>query len=118
MGLKYNDTTGEFFEEDNEPRQMRRQSVRGDLPHKRAKLHAPKNVRRFPAHTPRKLAKLALFAKLAKWTFYPFIKWWEVEKNTIDDGEWFFAVFWIFPLFVLVGFYNIAVSFIIAIVSA
>ena len=114
MGLKYNDKTGEFFEEENAPRQMRRQSVSRNAPHKLAKIHAPENVRRFPAHTPRTLASLAIFAKLVKWPFYPFIKWWKVAKDSIADGEWFFAAFWIIPLLVLVGLYKIAVSLIIA----
>lgn len=116
MGLKYNDKTGEFFEGENAPRQMRRQPVSSSLPQKRAKKHAPKTVRQFPARTPRKSATFSAFATLVKWPLYPFVKWWEVEKDSIGDGEWFFAIFWIVPLLVLVGLYKIAVSFIIALV--
>ena len=116
MGLKYNDKTGEFFEEENAPRQMRRQSVSRNVPHKHAKIYASEKVRRFLAHTPCTLANLAVFVKLLKWPFYPFIKWWEVEKDSIADGEWFFAIFWIVPLLVLIGLYRIAFGLVTALV--
>ena len=116
MGLKYNDKTGEFFEEENAPRQMRRQPVSRSVPQKRAKKHAPKTVRQSSARTTRKFAIFSAFENLIKWPLYPFVKWWEVEKESIDDGAWFFAIFWIVPLLVLVGLYKIAVSLIIALV--
>ena len=107
MGLKYNDKTGEFFEEENAPRQMRRQSVSRNVPHRHAKIQAPGNVRRVLAHAPRTLANLAVFVKLLKWPFYPFIKWWEVEKDAFHGGDWFFLIVWCIPLLLLVGLYRL-----------
>ena len=118
MGLKYNDKTGEFFEEEEAPRQMRRQSVGRSVPRRRAETRASESVRQIPARTPRKFAIFSACATLVKWPLYPFVKWWEVEKDSIGDGEWFFAVFWIIPLLVLVGLYKIAVSLMIAFVSS
>ena len=40
--------------------------------------------------------------------FYPVIKWWQVEKEAIGDGEWFMAVVWLFPGFILFGLYRVA----------
>lgn len=49
-----------------------------------------------------------LLAQPLYYIFYPVIKWWQVEKEAIWDGEWFMAVVWLFPGFILFGLYRVA----------
>lgn len=49
-----------------------------------------------------------LLARPLYYVFYPFVKWWQFEKEFIRDGEWFMVVVWLFPGFILFGLYRVA----------
>lgn len=107
MGLKYNETTGEFYETSSRGG--------GSSDEQRGKSIAapqknPSKVQKRKIHRPAvpSLSSLRKLAAPLKLLVYPFMKWWEVEKEAIDDRSWFFAAVWLVPLLVLVGLYRLA----------
>ena len=107
MGLKYNEATGEFYETSSRGG--------GSSDGQRGKSIAapkkkPSKVQKQKIHRPAapSLSSLRKLAAPLKLLIYPFMKWWEVEKEAIDDQAWFFAAMWLVPLLVLVGLYRLA----------
>ena len=107
MGLKYNETTGEFDEISDKGGiafDVHAGKSIATSPRKPLKVQKRK-IRPHAIPNPSSCRKLVAPLKLL---VYPFVKWWEVEKEAIDDQAWFFAAVWLVPLLVLVGLYRLA----------
>lgn len=117
MGLKYNEATGEFYEASN------RGGIASDTHTGKSiatSQRKPPKVRKRKIHrpadpSPSSLRKLATPLRLL---FNPFMKWWEVEKEAIDDRSWFFVAVWLIPLLVLIGLYHLAFTILLMIFAS
>lgn len=53
---------------------------------------------------------------VARWVFYPAIKWWDVARDAIKDRDWFLFVIWCVPGYLLALIYWVVLSpFVLAI---
>ena len=117
MGLKYNETTGEFDEVPGKP-QVQYDGRKGGLSSvslPRTVRHPPRKFRRIAVPDSRRLNRVAVKWIVAplKLIFYPFVKWWEVEKDAIAEEDWFMAVVWVIPGLVLIGLCQVFGTFVL-----
>lgn len=114
MGLKYNETTGEFYETPNKggisPIGQRGKSITAS-PKKPPKIRKIKTSR--SAVSKSHGLRFGWIAAPLKWLLYPFVKWWEVEKDAIDEQDWFMAVVWGVVGLVLIGLYRVFGPFVL-----
>ena len=107
MGLKYNETTGEFYETSN--------SCGGSSDERRGKsiTASPKKPPRVRKIKTSRSAVSKSHGLRFGWLLYPFVKWWEVEKDAIDEQDWFMAVVWGVVGLVLIGLYRVFGPFVL-----
>lgn len=117
MGLKYNETTGEFYEAPRMPK-AQYDRLKGEFisatPQKTVG-RPPRKTRRIvrPSHSHFNWIAVKLIIAPMKWLLYPFVKWWEVEKDAIDEQDWFMAVVWGVVGLVLIGLYRVFGPFVL-----
>lgn len=107
-GLNYDDVSGEFT------------NVPGDSPAK--KKAVPKkghhwSLPRFsfprfsiPKFRPPRIDLRPLvhvLGRLLRWVFYPALKWWEMEREALEEHDWMMAIVWAFPGLLLFGAYKL-----------
>ena len=118
MGLKYNETTGEFDETPNKGKisfDNHANKFIATSPKKPPKVRKRKTSR--PAVLKSHSPKFSWIVAPLKWLFYPFVKWWEVEKDAIAEEDWFMAVVWVIPGFVLIGLFQVFGPFVLALLA-
>ena len=114
MGLKYNETTGEFYETPNRggiaPNGQRSKFI--TTPQNKPPKVRKRKTSRSAVSKSHGLRFGWIVAPL-KWLLYPFVKWWEVEKDAIDEQDWFMAVVWGIAGLVLIGLYRVFGPFVL-----
>jgi len=48
-----------------------------------------------------------VLGRLLRWVFYPFVKWWEMEREALEEHDWMMAIVWAFPGLLLLGAYKL-----------